>query len=73
MARKHRVVIVGANFGGLSAASELAKTHRVTLVDPSAYFEFLPNIHELVSGVKSPNHLRLPRQRLAQAPCQVCV
>jgi NADH dehydrogenase FAD-containing subunit len=66
MTQKHRVVIIGANFGGLSAASELAKAHHVTVIDPSAHFEFLPNIHELVSGVKRATHLRLPRQRLVR-------
>ncbi|NIV47424.1 MAG: pyridine nucleotide-disulfide oxidoreductase, partial [Gammaproteobacteria bacterium] len=35
----------------------------VTLIDRSRWFEFLPNIHELLSGVKTPELLRLPLDR----------
>lgn len=62
---RKRVVIIGANFAGLSAAMRLPPDcYDVTAVDPSPWFEFLPNIHELISGVKSPRSLRLPRERL---------
>jgi NADH dehydrogenase FAD-containing subunit len=59
-----RVVIVGANFSGLTTALRLSDDYDVVVIDPSPHFEFLPNIHELVSGVKSPGQLRLSRQRL---------
>jgi hypothetical protein len=59
-----RVVIIGANFAGLSCAQRLSRRHAVTVVDSSAHFEFLPNIHELLSGMKKPALLRLPRERL---------
>jgi NADH dehydrogenase len=36
------------------------------VVDPWPHFEFLPNIHELLSAVKTPGLLRLSRQRLLQ-------
>jgi NADH dehydrogenase FAD-containing subunit len=46
---RQRVVVLGAGFAGLSAALELRPDrHRVTVVDRSAWFEFLPNIHELL-------------------------
>lgn len=61
---RKRVVIIGANFAGLSCAQRLSRRHAVTVVDPSAHFEFLPNIHELLSGVKKPALLRLPRERI---------
>jgi len=62
-ARK-RVVILGGGFAGLAAALELdPEQHRVTLVDRRSWFEFLPNIHELLSGVKTPDLLRLPLDR----------
>jgi NADH dehydrogenase len=35
----------------------------VILIDRSRWFEFLPNIHELLSGVKTPELLRLPLDR----------
>ncbi len=62
-----RVAIVGANFGGLRAAQELGSEFDVTVFDPSPWFEWLPNIHELVSRAKRPADLRLPRKRLVAA------
>ncbi|MEM6605786.1 MAG: FAD-dependent oxidoreductase, partial [Pseudomonadota bacterium] len=57
---KPRVVIVGGGFAGLACANNLpAKRFDVTLVDQRSSFEFLPNIHELVSGVKTKEQLRL--------------
>jgi len=61
---KKRVVIIGANFAGLATSMRLSNNYLVTVIDPSPYFEFLPNIHELVSAVKQPEHLRLSRRRL---------
>ena len=55
------VLILGGGFAGLSAAQALgADRHDVTLIDARRDFEFLPNIHELVSAVKTPQLLRLP-------------
>jgi NADH dehydrogenase FAD-containing subunit len=59
-----RIVIVGAGFAGLAAARHLGREHAVTVIDPTPWFEWLPNIHELLSGVKRPADLRLPRRRL---------
>ncbi len=58
------VLIVGAGFAGLSAARSLARDYAVTVVDQSPWFEWLPNVHELVSGIKRPGDLRLSRKRL---------
>jgi NADH dehydrogenase FAD-containing subunit len=56
-----RVLILGGGFAGLAASLELPPDrYQVTLVDRSRWFEFLPNIHELLSGVKTPDLLRLP-------------
>ena len=59
-----RIAIVGANFAGLAAARQLGGEYAVTVFDRSPSFEWLPNIHELLSGVKRPADLRLPRRRL---------
>ncbi len=56
------VVIVGANFAGLKAAVLLPKKFRVTVVDPLPWFEFSPNIHELISGFKTPDALRFSKE-----------
>ena len=62
---RDHVVILGGGFSGLSAAQNLlADRFRVTLIDQRASFEFLPNIHELLSGVKTPELLRLPLDRI---------
>jgi NADH dehydrogenase len=61
------VTIVGANFAGLRAAQTLGPEFDVTVFDPSPWFEWLPNIHELVSGAKRPADLRLSRKRLVAA------
>jgi NADH dehydrogenase len=61
---RKRVVVLGGGFAGLSAALALRPDrHDVTLVDRSPHFEYLPNIHELLSGVKTPELLRLPLDR----------
>jgi NADH dehydrogenase FAD-containing subunit len=65
--KRLRVAIVGANFGGLRAAQGLGPEFDVTVFDPSPWFEWLPNIHELLSGAKRPADLRLPRKRLVAA------
>ncbi len=57
---------MGGGFAGLSAALGLPGELDVTLVDERAAFEFLPNIHELVSGLKRPDDLRLPLDRIVR-------
>jgi NADH dehydrogenase FAD-containing subunit len=65
MAIKHnKVVIIGANFAGLTAAIQLPPSCDVTVIDPSPYFEWLPGIHEILSGVKTPQGLRLDRAKI---------
>lgn len=62
--QRKRIVIVGANFAGLAAATKLSTDYAVTVVDPTRHFEWIPNIHELVSGVKAGKDLRLDRARI---------
>ena len=56
-----RVVIIGGNFAGLVAASRLPCDYDVTVVDGRADFEWTPNIHEILSGVKNRESVVLPR------------
>jgi NADH dehydrogenase FAD-containing subunit len=61
-----RVAVVGANFAGLRVAQSLGGDFEVTVFDPAPWFEWLPNIHEIVSGTRRPADLRLPRRRLIE-------
>lgn len=58
---RSRVVIIGGNFAGLVAASRLSCDHDVTVVDSRTEFEWTPNIHEILSGVKDRDAVVLPR------------
>lgn len=63
-----QVLIVGGNMAGLRCAQGLpAVQFAVTVVDPGSHVEWLPNIHELVSGRRRPDELRLPRAALVAA------
>lgn len=59
-----RIVIVGANFAGLTTAINLPRKYRVKVIDCRAQFEFLPNIHELLSGIKKAGNLRMDTNQL---------
>lgn len=64
--RGKRIAIVGGNFAGLTAAIRLSRRHAVTVIDPSRHFEWMPNIHEILSSVKTPKGLRLDRAAIVQ-------
>lgn len=58
-----RVLIVGGNFAGLAAARSFDPSRfRVTVLDPSPWIEWLPNIHELLSRRKTPAQLQHERR-----------
>lgn len=61
-----KILIIGANFAGLTAAIQLPKTCDVTVVDPSPHFEWIPGIHEILSGVKTPQGLQLNRAEIIE-------
>ena len=56
-----RVVIVGAGFGGLSAAKALAKANvRVTLVDRRNHHLFQPLLYQVATAGLSPGQIATP-------------
>ncbi|MGH8494197.1 MAG: NAD(P)/FAD-dependent oxidoreductase [Moraxellaceae bacterium] len=65
---RHRIVILGGNFAGLSAARAFSSsTAHITLIDRSPDAEWLPNVHELLSRRKTAEQLKSGRQALLQA------
>jgi len=64
--RRKRVTVVGGNFAGLTAAIKLSRRYAVTVIDPIEHFEWLPNIHEILSSVKTPEGLRLDRAAIVE-------
>jgi NADH dehydrogenase len=57
--KKSRIIIIGANFAGLTAASKLSKLHDVIVIDSRPDFQWTPNIHEILSDVKKETSLSL--------------
>ncbi len=58
-----RITIVGAGFGGLTAAREcrrLDPASTITLVAPRPEFVFLPSLIWIPSGMRQPDDLRVP-------------
>jgi NADH dehydrogenase FAD-containing subunit len=64
--KRKRIVIIGGNFAGLTAAIKLSRRHAVTVIDPSRHFEWAPGIHEILSCVKTPQGLRLDRAAIVK-------
>jgi len=59
--RRKRVVIVGAGFGGLSAAKALARTDvDVTLIDRRNYHLFQPLLYQVATAALSPADIAAP-------------
>ena len=66
ISKSRHVVIIGGNFAGLTAALELPASCDVTVIDPTQHFEWIPNIHEILSSVKTPRGLRLDRADIVE-------
>ena len=61
MADRKHIVIVGAGFGGVRLAKELAKENvRITLVDRHNYHLFQPLLYQVTTAVLSPAEIAYP-------------
>jgi len=61
MADRHRVVIIGGGFGGLSAAIRLKHAPvQVTLIDRRNYHLFQPLLYQVATGALSPANVASP-------------
>jgi NADH:quinone reductase (non-electrogenic) len=60
-AGNHKVVIIGAGFGGLSAAKELAgRPFEVTLIDQHNYHLFQPLLYQVATAGLAPSDIAAP-------------
>ena len=57
---KPRVLILGAGFGGLTAAIKLAKLAKVTLVDRHNFQTFLPLLYQVSTAGLAADHVAYP-------------
>jgi len=57
---KPQVLILGAGFGGLTAAIELAKLAKVTLVDRHNFQTFLPLLYQVSTAGLAADHVAYP-------------
>lgn len=56
----NRIVILGAGFGGLTAAKALAKSAQVTLVDRHNFQTFLPLLYQVSTAGLAADHVAYP-------------
>jgi NADH dehydrogenase len=62
---KHRVVIVGGGFGGLSAAKALARSDvEITLIDRRNHHLFQPLLYQVATAALSPSEVAWPIRHL---------
>jgi len=70
--RGTRVVIVGAGFGGLTAAIELGKlveddpSFELTLLDRVNFHLFTPMLYQVATGLIEPGHIAYPIRNIAR-------
>ncbi len=58
---EHRVVIIGAGFGGLNAAEALASAPvRITVIDQKNYHTFQPLLYQVATAGLSPGEIAAP-------------
>ena len=68
-----RVVILGAGFGGLTAARELRDHADVTVVDRHNFQTFLPLLYQVASAGLAADHVAHPvRGALRKSGAQLC-
>ena len=65
MADRHRVVIIGGGFGGLSLALSLKRADaEVTLIDRHNYHVFQPLLYQVATGALSPANITAPLRQV---------
>ena len=71
---RHRVVVVGGGFGGLTAVKALARVDaEVTLVDRHNYHLFQPLSYQVATGALSPGDIAMPLRHIFRGQQSVSV
>ncbi len=61
MSGKHKILILGGGFGGLSAAQTLKRADAgITLIDRRNFHLFQPLLYQVATGSLSPSHIAAP-------------
>lgn len=62
---KKRVVIIGAGFGGLALAQELARmgVYQIVVFDKNNYHQFQPLLYQVAMAGLEPSAIAFPYQR----------
>jgi NADH dehydrogenase len=65
MAKRHRIVIIGGGFGGLSLALSLKRADAdATLIDRHNYHVFQPLLYQVATGALSPANITAPLRQV---------
>src|ERR1041385_8448208 len=71
---RHRVVIVGAGFGGLFATKALRRAPvEITLINGTAYHLFQPLLYQLATGILSEGEIAPPIREVLRRQTNVDV
>ena len=65
MTKKHKIVIIGAGFGGVSLATSLKnKNVEILLIDQNNYHNFQPLMYQIATGGLEPYSIAYPVRRI---------
>ena len=65
MAKKHKIVIIGAGFGGVTLAKSLKnKNVEILLIDQNNYHNFQPLMYQIATGGLEPYSIAYPVRRI---------
>ena len=65
MAKKHKIIIIGAGFGGVTLAKSLKnKNVEILLIDQNNYHNFQPLMYQIATGGLEPYSIAYPVRRI---------
>lgn len=65
MPKKHKIIIIGAGFGGITLAKSLKNKHvEILLIDQNNYHNFQPLMYQIATGGLEPYSIAYPVRRI---------